>query len=98
MNKALFIEQVQKCGEYKTKKEAEVAVASFIAAVEVALMKGDSVELVGFGKFESALQKGKEGKIPGKNETYKTSDKMTPKFKAGKALKDKVAKLKLRKK
>ena len=37
------------------------------------------------------LLKGKSGKVPGTDKTYTTQDKMVPKFKAGKGLKDRVA-------
>ncbi|PAF41711.1 HU family DNA-binding protein [Helicobacter sp. 11S03491-1] len=94
MNKAEFVDFVKDAGEYTTKKEAETAVNAFVGAVEKALSKKQSVELVGFGKFETALQKGKTGKVPGSNKTYKTVDKMVPKFKPGKGLKDLVAKAK----
>ena len=49
------------------------------------------VSLVGFGSFNAALQKGKSGKVPGTDKMYTTEDKMVPKFKAGKGLKDRVA-------
>lgn len=94
MNKTEFVELVKQVGEFDTKKDAEKAVNAFVAAVESALVKKQSVELVGFGKFETALQKGKEGKVPGSNKTYKTTDKVVPKFKPGKGLKDSVAKAK----
>jgi len=91
MNKAQFIELVQKHGEYKTKIEAENAINAFTEAVTEALVAKESIALVGFGTFESALLKGKTGKVPGKDTTYTTEDKMVPKFKAGKGLKDSVA-------
>lgn len=91
MNKSEFVELVKDAGEYETKKDAEKAVNAFVAAVEKALVKKESIELVGFGKFEVAMQKGKEGKVPGSNKTYKTADKLVPKFKPGKSLKDSVA-------
>ena len=91
MNKAQFIELVQECGEYKTKIEAENAIKAFTEAVTVALVKKEDVSLVGFGSFVAALQKGKSGKVPGTDKTYTTQDKMVPKFKAGKGLKDRVA-------
>lgn len=94
MNKAEFIELVKEVSEFSTKKEAEMAVNSFVAAVEKALSKKQAIELVGFGKFEAVMQKGKEGKVPGSNKTYKTKDKYIPKFKPGKGLKDLVAKAK----
>ena len=46
---------------------------------------------VGFGSFSSSLQKGKSGTVPGTDKSYTTQDKMVPKFKAGKGLKDRVA-------
>ncbi|MBW6487520.1 HU family DNA-binding protein [Sulfurimonas sp.] len=91
MTKDQFIELVQDTGEYKTKKEAEVAVKAFTEAVTSALVNKESVSLVGFGSFETALQKGKSGKVPGTDKTYTTQDKIVPKFKSGKTLKDRVA-------
>ncbi|MCD6258988.1 MAG: HU family DNA-binding protein [Sulfurimonas sp.] len=91
MNKAQFVELVQASGNYKTKVEAEAAIKAFTDAVTEALVKKENVSLVGFGSFESSLQKGKSGKVPGTDKTYTTQDKMVPKFKAGKGLKDRVA-------
>jgi DNA-binding protein HU-beta len=90
MNKAQFVELVQASGEYKTKVEAEAAIKAFTDAVTEALVKNEDVSLVGFGSFTTVLQKGKTGKVPGTDKTYTTSDKMVPKFKAGKGLKDRV--------
>lgn len=91
MNKAQFVELVQVKGNYKTKVEAENAVNAFTEAVTEALTAKETVSLIGFGTFETALLKGKTGKIPGKDASYTTEDKTIPKFKAGKALKDSVA-------
>jgi len=91
MNKSEFVELVQTSGSYKTKVEAESAIKAFTEAVSVALANKEDVSLVGFGSFTAALQKGKSGKVPGTDKTYTTQDKMVPKFKAGKGLKDRVA-------
>ncbi|WP_334087623.1 HU family DNA-binding protein [Helicobacter typhlonius] len=85
MNKAEFVELVKKVGNYSTKKDAEQAVSAFTEAISKALSKKQSVELVGFGKFETAIQKAKTGKVPGTSKTYKTAEK---------GLKDLVAKAK----
>jgi DNA-binding protein HU-beta len=90
MNKAQFVELVQKNGGYKTKVEAETAIKAFTEAVTEALVAKEEVSLVGFGSFSSSLQKGKSGKVPGTDKTYSTADKMVPKFKPGKSLKDSV--------
>ena len=91
MNKSEFVDLVQSTGEYKTKIEAEAAIKAFTEAVTTALVKKEDVSLVGFGSFTAALQKGKSGTVPGTDKTYTTQDKMVPKFKAGKSLKDSVA-------
>lgn len=94
MNKSEFVELVKKVGSYETKKDAEKAVNSFVDAVSSALTKKQSIELVGFGKFETGIQKAKTGKVPGTNKSYTTKEKAVPKFRPGKGLKDQVAKLK----
>ena len=91
MNKAEFVELVQKHGDYKTKAEAENAIKAFTEAVTEALVGQKDVTLVGFGSFSATLQKGKSGTVPCTDKTYTTEDKMVPKFKAGKGLKDRVA-------
>ncbi len=91
MNKAQFVELVQASGEYKTKVEAEAAIKAFTEAITTALVNKEDVSLVGFGSFVATLQKGKSGKVPGTDKTYRTEDKMVPKFRAGKGLKDRVA-------
>ena len=91
MNKQQFVELVQKTGGYNTKVEAETAIKAFTEAVSEALTARENISLVGFGSFEAVIQKGKSGKVPGTDKTYTTQDKMVPKFKAGKTLKDLVA-------
>jgi len=91
MNKAQFVELVQTSGDYKTKIEAEAAIKAFTDAITTALVQREDISLVGFGSFVATLQKGKTGKVPGTDKTYTTQDKMVPKFKAGKGLKDRVA-------
>jgi len=91
MNKAQFVELVQKHGDYKTKADAEAAIKAFTEAVTDALVAKEDVTLVGFGSFSSSLQKGKSGTVPGTDKSYTTKDKMVPKFKAGKGLKDRVS-------
>jgi len=92
MNKADFIELVKEEGGFETKAQAEKAVKGFTSAVEKALLKKESVSLVGFGTFSTAFQKSKTGVVPGTDRKYTTEDKYVPKFKAGKGLKDIVEK------
>lgn len=75
-----------------SKKDAEKAVNAFTDAVAAALVKGDKVQLVGFGTFEVSERAAREGRNPQTGATMKIAASKAPKFKAGKALKDAVNK------
>lgn len=91
MNKSEFVKLVQEKGGYKTQVEAETAIDAFKDAVTDSLVSGEGVSLSGFLTFKRKLQKGKTGKVPGTDKTYTTTDKMVPKVKIGKTLKDAVS-------
>jgi DNA-binding protein HU-beta len=92
MTKADFVELVKDKGGYESKAAAEKAVKAFIDSVTAALIKKESVSLVGFGTFTTAKVAAKSGKIPGTDKTYKKAAHTAPKFKFGKTIKDAVAK------
>ena len=71
-----------------SKKDAEKAVKAFIEVVTDELKKGEKVQLVGFGTFEVSERAAREGRNPQTGETMEIKASKTPKFKAGKALKD----------
>ena len=71
-----------------TKKEAEASVNAFIEVVKNALVKGDKVQLVGFGSFEVRKRAARKGRNPQTKEEIKIPASKAPVFKAGKALKD----------
>ena len=91
MTKAEFVELVQGVGEYESKAAAEKAVKAFTDAVTEALMKKESVSLVGFGTFSTTQVPKREGKIPGTDKTYVKPAHTAPKFKFGKTIKEAVA-------
>ena len=71
-----------------SKKDAEAALKAFIDVVSEELKKGEKVQLVGFGTFEVSERAAREGRNPQTGETMESKASKTPKFKAGKALKD----------
>ena len=73
-----------------SKKDAEAALKAFIDVVSEELKKGEKVQLVGFGTFEVSERAAREGRNPKTGESMKIEACKTPKFKAGKALKDMV--------
>ena len=91
MNKTELIDVVAKEANL-SKKDAEAAVKATFAAVEGALVKGDKVQLIGFGTFETRVRAARTGKNPQTGETVKIAACKAPAFKAGKALKDAVNK------
>ncbi|MDD2358314.1 MAG: HU family DNA-binding protein [Thiovulaceae bacterium] len=95
MNKAQFVELVQKDGNYKTKIEAEAAINSFTESVTEALAAKESVTLVGFGTFMAVDVPEKSGIVPGTDKTYTKAAHASLKFKAGQTLKDIVATAKI---
>ena len=75
-----------------TKKDAEKALNAFEDAVTEALSKGEKVQLVGFGSFEVRERAERVGRNPQTQEEIKIPATKVPVFKAGKMLKDAVAK------
>lgn len=75
-----------------TKKDTEVALKALIESVEEALEKGDKVQLVGFGTFETRNRAERIGRNPRTKEEIKIPASVVPVFKAGKDFKDKVNK------
>ena len=75
-----------------SKKDSEKAVEAFVDAVTEALKAGDKVQLVGFGTFEVRERGERKGRNPQTKQEIVIPASKLPVFKAGKALKDVVAK------
>ena len=63
---------------------------AFTDVVTDELVKGEKVQMVGFGTFEVAERAEREGRNPKTKEPMTIPASKSPKFKAGKALKDLV--------
>ena len=87
MNKAELIAAVAEKAEL-SKKDAEKAVKALTDVISDELVKGEKVQLVGFGTFEVSERAAREGRNPRSGEVMNIPASRTPKFKAGKALKD----------
>ena len=89
MNKTELIAAVAEKAEI-SKKDAEKALKAFTDVVTDELVKGEKVQLVGFGTFEVSERAEREGRNPKCGEPMTIAASKSPKFKAGKALKDMV--------
>ena len=84
--KELVAAMAEKAG--LTKKDADAALKAFEEIVAEELKKGEKIQMVGFGTFEVSERAAREGRNPQTGETMTIAASKTPKFKAGKALKD----------
>ena len=75
-----------------TKKDAECVVNATIETITESLVKGEKVNISGFGIFEIKNREARVGRNPRTKEQIQIPATKLPVFKAGKALKDSVAK------
>ena len=91
MNKAELVAAVAEKTAL-SKKDSEKAVNAAFEAITAALVGGDKVQIVGFGAFEVKERNARVGRNPKTKEEIQIPASRVPVFKAGKALKDVVAK------
>ena len=91
MNKAELIATVaEKTG--LSQKDSEKAVNAAFDTIAANLEVGEKVQLVGFGVFDIKERGARIGRNPKTKESIEIPASVVPVFKAGKALKDTVAK------
>lgn len=91
MNKTELIAAVAEKADL-SKKAADAAVAAVLDTITEELVKGEKVQLIGFGTFEVRDRAAKQGHNPKTGEAMTIPATKVPAFKAGKALKDTIAK------
>ena len=91
MNKTELIAAVaEKTG--LSKKDSDAAVNAVLNTITETLKADEKIQLVGFGSFEVKKRAARIGRNPKTKESIKIPASVVPVFKAGKALKDAVAK------
>ena len=93
MNKAELIDKIVKEAK-TTKTQADAAINSVLEGITVALKKGDSVTLVGFGTFSVKSRKARAGRNPQTGAALKIPARKVARFSAGSLLKKAVSKAK----
>ena len=89
MNKTELIAAVaEKAGI--SKKDADNSVNAVLDVIVETLASDEKVQLVGFGNFEVSARAARVARNPKTGEPMNVEASKTPKFKAGKALKDAV--------
>mgnify|MGYP004538976273 FL=1 len=87
MNKTEYIEAVAKRADVSKAIVSKVVAASQDVTIKT-LKKGDSLQLTGWGTFSVAKRAARKGRNPSTGKEIKIAACKTPKFKAGKILKD----------
>lgn len=91
MNKGELVNAIsEKTGV--SKKAAEVSLNALTEIISEELKKGEKVQLVGFGTFETRKRAARKGRNPQTKEEIKIPASIAPAFKPGKALKDLINK------
>lgn len=91
MNKSELINAIAAEAEI-SKKDAGKALDAFVEVVTNSLKKDAKVQLIGFGTFEVRERAAREGRNPQTGKKITIAAAKVPAFKAGKALKEAVAK------
>ena len=91
MNKTELVAAIAEKTEL-TKKDAEKALAALVEAITEELQEGNKVQLIGFGTFEVKTRAARTAFNPQTKKPIQLAETKYPVFKAGKALKDVVAK------
>ena len=89
MNKTELITAMAEKAEI-SKKDAEKALTAFTNVIADTLVDGDKVAITGFGTFEVVERAERQGRNPATGEAITIAASKSPKFKAGKALKEAV--------
>ncbi len=89
MNKTELISAIAE-GSGLTKGQSGKALDAFINAVGTELQAGGKISIVGFGTFEVSCRASRTGRNPQTGEAMTISASKNVKFKAGKALKDRL--------
>lgn len=87
MTKRQLIERLAQKVEGMSAEDAKLVVDTVFQAMTEALIKGDRIEIRGFGSFEIRKRKPRLGRNPKTGAQVEVAEKKVPFFKVGKELK-----------
>jgi len=92
MIKSSLVEKVAEKVKNFTKRDVEIIVDAILDNMKYSLVKGEKIEIRGFGSFKVKKHKARKGRNPKTGEDIDILAKRTPFFKVGKELKERVNK------
>lgn len=90
MTKKELANLLQTKGIFETKADAERKLDAILEAMEEALVSGDSINFIGWGKLEVVQRAPRIGRNPKTGEEVQIGARKSVKFKAGKGLLEKL--------
>ncbi len=90
MTRSEFIEALAARFPQLTVQDAEVAVKELLDAISDALIKGQRIEIRGFGSFSLTYRQPRTARNPKTGARVEVAAKHVPHFKPGKGLRDRV--------
>lgn len=90
MTKKEFARKLSEKEVFKSIAESERGLDAILEIIEETLVAGEDINFIGWGKFEKVARPERTGRNPKTGEEIKIAAKNSVKFKAGKALVDKM--------
>lgn len=88
MTKSVLIEKVSERIGSLTRKQTEIVVDTVFESIKEALVKGEKIEIRGFGNFKPKTRKPRKARNPKTGEKVEVPGKRVLHFKVGKALRE----------
>ncbi len=92
MTKSVLIEKVSERVDGLTRNQTEIVVNTVFESIKKALMKGEKVEIRGFGNFRLKTRNPRKARNPKTGESVDVPGKKVLHFKVGKELKEAINK------
>lgn len=91
MTKADLVEQAASAvGERATKRDCGLVIDAFLDAVKGTLVRGDHIEIRGFGTFKVRHRKARTGRNPKTGEPVEVPSRNVPVFQPSRLLRERV--------
>lgn len=90
MTKSELIMRLAESNPHLYQRDIEVIVGTIFEEITEALVRGDRVELRGFGAFSVKQRDARTGRNPRTGESVQVTEKFIPFFKTGKQLRERL--------
>jgi integration host factor subunit beta len=90
MTKPELVQRLAQAHPHITRREVEIVVTTIFDEITAALLRGDRVELRGFGAFTVRKRDAHTGRNPRTGDSVAVGEKHIPFFKTGKELRGRV--------